>query len=58
MSVYDTFSLGPVKFVPGMINSDSIDVTLDGEGIYISDGVLNIPVKLWEQMQDAAFRGS
>ena len=54
MSVYDKFKIGPVEFVPGEINSDSIDVTLVGEGIYIRDGALYIPVKLWEQMQDAS----
>ena len=54
MSVFDTLWFGPVNMVPGVINSDCVAVELVGEGIYISDNQINIPVRLWEEMQATA----
>lgn len=53
MSIYDPIRIGPIEFSPTIINADSISIDVLGEGIYIEDGALYIPVKLWEQMQHA-----
>lgn len=55
MGVYDSRVVGGVELKPGMINGDYIDLTLIGDGIYVQDGALYVPVKLWERMQAALY---
>lgn len=49
-SIYSQIIIGPVALKPEYINGDNVSITFTGEGIYMEDGVVNIPVKLWEQM--------
>jgi hypothetical protein len=65
VSVYDPIEIGPVKLLVESIHSDNVQITfvvtdsdLDAagapHGVWVQDGQVNIPVRLWEQMKEAA----
>ena len=62
MSIYDPVNVGPLKIEPGMINADYVQVTMSTEREdetdtssqpYVQDGAIYVPVRVWEQMQEA-----
>lgn len=58
MSIYDPISLGPLKLLVRGIHADNVQLELvaikdDEEGPWIEDGQINVPVRLWEEMQDS-----
>lgn len=60
MSVYDTIGIGPLRMVAGMINADYVTIAItaeDGPKPYVEDGAIYLPVRAWEQAQQAITDG-
>lgn len=54
MSLYDEVKLSDeVKMHPTMAVADTVMTELIGEGIYVEDGAIYIPIRLWEGIQNA-----